>query len=114
MYAEQTEVVERHAEGQLAKAIEHETAQLPSDIFLWGGCGAIAGSWMLRLFGRKEAANFMATWAPTILLMGVYNKLVKVHGHDDEGSGKGHGHTPGRGRHKESRSGRLADRAGTA
>jgi hypothetical protein len=35
---------------------------------------------MLMLSGRKEAGNFIGQWAPTLLIIGLYNKLVKVQG----------------------------------
>jgi hypothetical protein len=34
-----------------------------------------------------EWGNFIAQWVPTIIMMGVYNKLVKVAGHDQEDRG---------------------------
>ena len=30
-----------HTEGPVARAIEQETAQLPSDMFLWAACGCM-------------------------------------------------------------------------
>jgi hypothetical protein len=71
-----------HQEGSLAKAIESETAKLPSDLFLWIAGGAIATSVTLRLCGKKDAANWVGEWAPTLLILGVYNKMVKLQGHD--------------------------------
>jgi hypothetical protein len=73
---------ESREEGTVAKAIESQTAKLPSDLFLWVAGGAIATSLTLRLFGKKHAANWVGEWAPTILTLGVYNKMVKLHGHD--------------------------------
>jgi hypothetical protein len=71
-----------HSEGPVAKMIEEQTAKLPSDLFLWTAGGAIALSLGLRLAGQKHWANFVGEWVPTILILGVYNKLVKTHGHD--------------------------------
>ena len=34
----------------------------------------------MMLTGRKEAANFIGQWVPTLLIVGLYNKLVKVQG----------------------------------
>jgi hypothetical protein len=34
----------------------------------------------LELSGKKEAANFVGHWAPTFLILGLYNKMVKLHG----------------------------------
>jgi len=44
--------------------------------------GSIALSLALRLVGRKHGALFVGGWAPTFLLLGIYNKLVKLHGSD--------------------------------
>lgn len=74
-----------HEEGPVAKAIEQRTAKLPSDLFLWGAFAAIGASAALQLAGRQKLSNFVGQWAPTILIMGVYNKIVKVLGSDGEG-----------------------------
>ncbi len=88
----QTKAVQQQ-EGPLAKAIEQQTARLPSDTFLWAAVGAIAGSAVLQLRGKTGLANFVGHWAPTILLLGVYNKIVKVAGSDraqgENGNGMG-------------------------
>jgi hypothetical protein len=34
------------------------------------------------LGGRGKWGNFIAQWVPTVLTLGVYNKLVKFEGHD--------------------------------
>jgi len=73
-----------HREGPVAREIEDQTAKLPSDIFLWAAGAAVASSWLLRLAGKKEASNFVGQWVPSILICGVYNKIVKTHGHDRE------------------------------
>jgi hypothetical protein len=70
------------SEGKLARTIEEQTAKLPSDVFLWGALGCIAGSIGLHLMGRKQDAVFVGLWPPTLLILGTYNKLVKQHGHD--------------------------------
>ncbi|HEX4608147.1 MAG TPA: hypothetical protein VH092_08070 [Urbifossiella sp.] len=72
----------RHAEGAVARTIEDYTAQLPSDLFLWAGGASIMASATLHFLGRKEDAQFVGHWAPTFLILGLYNKLVKVAGSD--------------------------------
>jgi hypothetical protein len=74
----------RHSEGGLAKPIEDFTARLPSDTFLWLAGGSIVGSLVLKMAGRAHDALFVGQWAPTFLLLGVYNKIVKVAGSDRE------------------------------
>lgn len=71
-----------HEEGKVAEAIEEQTAKLPSDIFLWASVVAIGASLTLKIMGRKHTALFVGQWASPILLLGVYNKLVKLEGHD--------------------------------
>jgi len=71
-----------HKEGPVATAIEEQTGKLPSDLFLWVGVGFMAISFGLQLAGKKKLSNFIAHWPTNILLMGLYNKLVKVEGHD--------------------------------
>ena len=77
-----------HSEGRVARAIEEQTAKLPSDTFLWAALGSIGLSLGLQMAGKREMSNFVGQWAPTFLILGLYNKLVKVHGSDSE-----HSHT---------------------
>jgi hypothetical protein len=71
-----------HSEGQVAKAIEEQTAKLPSDAFLWMAVGSIAVSATMQMMGNKHASVFVGQWAPTFLILGLYNKLVKQLGSD--------------------------------
>jgi hypothetical protein len=73
-----------HAEGPIARAIEDRTAMLPSDLFLWAAIGSIIGSAALKMSGRQHDALFVGQWAPTFLILGLYNKLVKVAGSDQK------------------------------
>ena len=71
-------------EGPIAKAIESQTAKLPSDLFLWASGGVMATSLTLKLLGKKNTALFIGQWASPFLLFGIYNKLVKLEGHDKQ------------------------------
>ena len=71
-----------HSEGQVAKAIEKQTAKLPSDTFLWMAVGSMAVSATMQVMGAKNASVFVGQWAPTFLIFGLYNKLVKQLGSD--------------------------------
>ena len=75
---------EQHQEGKVAKAIENQTAKLPSDIFLWAALGSMAISLTLKLMKSKKShdALFIGQWAAPLLILGLYNKLVKVNGSD--------------------------------
>jgi hypothetical protein len=71
-----------HSEGQVAKAIEEKTAKLPSDAFLWMAIGSMAVSATMQMMGNKQVSLFVGQWAPTFLILGLYNKLVKQLGSD--------------------------------
>ncbi len=71
-----------HSEGTVARSIEQQTAKLPSDTFLWLAGGSIAASLTLKIMGREHEALFVGQWAPTFLILGLYNKMVKLMGSD--------------------------------
>ena len=73
-----------HSEGPVAKAIEQQTAKLPSDLFLWAALGAIAASAVLKVMKKDKEALFVGQWPAPFLLLGLYNKLVKVEGSDSK------------------------------
>ena len=73
-----------HREGRVATAIEEQTAKIPSDVFLWAALGSMAISLGLQIAGVKHKSLFIGQWAPSFLLLGIYNKLVKLEGHDSE------------------------------
>ncbi|HZI01154.1 MAG TPA: hypothetical protein VEX63_08385 [Flavisolibacter sp.] len=72
----------QHKEGPVARAIEEQTAKLPSDIFLWAALGSMAISATLQIMGKKKTSLFVGQWPAPFLLLGLYNKLVKLEGHD--------------------------------
>ncbi len=82
MESTQESKIEEHREGPVAKTIENQTAKIPSDVFLWGAGAAIVGSLGLQLMKKAKLANFVGQWVPTILILGLYNKIVKVAGSD--------------------------------
>ena len=71
-----------HTEGKVSRTIENQTAKLPSDTFLWAAAASIATSATLQAMGNKHASVFVGQWAPTLLILGLYNKLVKQLGSD--------------------------------
>ena len=79
-----------HEEGSLARTIEQQTAKLPSDTFLWAAVGSMGASALLRIMGKKHASLFVGDWVAPMLLFGVYNKIVKLHGSDREHSHSRH------------------------
>ncbi|HLN52953.1 MAG TPA: hypothetical protein VK212_04545 [Lentimicrobium sp.] len=72
-------------EGYVATMIEEQTAKIPSDVYLWTAIGAMAISLTFKLLRRDETSMFIGQWAPSLLIMGLYNKLVKQFGHDKYG-----------------------------
>lgn len=77
-----------HREGKVARTIEQQTAKLPSDLFLWAAVGSIAISLAYKIAGKDDKALFVGQWPPTFLLLGLYNKLVKLEGSDGVTSGQ--------------------------
>jgi hypothetical protein len=76
------------SEGKVAKGIEKFTAKVPSDVYLWTAVAAMGTSLTLQILRQKHLSLFIGQWAPSILIMGLYNKLVKVGGHDQQDSGE--------------------------
>lgn len=84
----------RPRESRRVRKMERMTARLPSDLFLWGAGAAMAASLVTQIMGgRGRGSRFTATeraplpmfigmWVPSLLLLGVYNKIVKVAGSD--------------------------------
>lgn len=72
----------KQEEGTIARKIEEQTAKIPSDVFLWASIGSMLISLTLKLAGSSKTALFIGQWAPSFLLFGIYNKLVKQLGHD--------------------------------
>ena len=79
---EETQEAQEHAEGPVARTIEEQTAKIPSDAYLWAALGSMGVSLVLQISGKKEESLFVGQWAPSFLILGVYNKLVKVAGSD--------------------------------
>lgn len=73
---------EDHPEGRIARKIEEQTAKLPSDVWLWAAVASMGASLLLKVANRKDDSQFVGQWAAPFLLVGVYNKIVKVAGSD--------------------------------
>jgi hypothetical protein len=66
----------------VARTIEQQTAKNPSDAWLLAALGSIGLSLAFELSGREKTASFVGHWAPTFLIFGLYNKMVKLQGSD--------------------------------
>lgn len=69
-------------EDQFTSAIESQTSKIPSAGYLGAAIGAMAVSALLKTLGKNDWAMFVGQWAPSILVIGLYNKVVKQHGSD--------------------------------
>jgi hypothetical protein len=69
-------------EDQVTAAIEKCTSQVPSSVYLACALGAMGVSLGLHMTKRQHEALFVGQWAAPFLLLGIYNKLVKIHGSD--------------------------------
>ncbi len=78
----QSSEAQEHSEGVVARTIEKQTAKLPSDVFLWAAVGAMGVSLFFQLSGNPDKSRFVGQWASPFLLLGLYNKIVKVAGSD--------------------------------
>ena len=77
-----------HQEGEVAKTIEDQTSKLPSGAFLWTAITAMGVSLAFQLAGKRHKSLFIGQWVAPFLLFGIYNKLVKQHGHDQSDNGE--------------------------
>ena len=66
-----------HVESTVTRLIEQQTAKMPSHLFLFAALGAMGLSIGFELAGNERASRFVGMWAPTLMIAGVYNKLVK-------------------------------------
>lgn len=58
--------------------IEEQTKKIPNLFFLALGLASMAGSLTLTLKKRQVLGNFVGQWVPTLLIFGLYNKVVKL------------------------------------
>lgn len=76
-------------EGKMTKAIEKRTARIPSGCYLTAAVAAMGTSLILKCCKKNHAALFVGQWAAPFLIMGLYNKLVKTQGHDQQDENPG-------------------------
>jgi hypothetical protein len=69
-----------HREGTLARMVEQQTAKIPSHVFLLASFLAMGASLTAEVQGRQRASRFLGMWVAPLLIMGVYNKMVKILG----------------------------------
>jgi hypothetical protein len=69
-----------HQEDSFTRVIEQQAAKVPSQVFLCASLISMAVSAVCELRGDQRTSRFVGSWAAPLLLMGVYNKLVKTLG----------------------------------
>ena len=65
--------------GRLGAAAPAPSGRIRLGLVGLGSMGLALG---LRASGREATSNFVGQWAPTLLILGVYNKIVKAVGSD--------------------------------
>jgi hypothetical protein len=69
-----------HVEDSFTRLLEQQAAKIPSHIFLFASLCSMATSLGLELVGKVRTARFVGLWVTPLLVMGVYNKMVKTFG----------------------------------
>jgi hypothetical protein len=69
-----------HREGALARMIEQQTAKIPSHVFLMSSFVAMGISVAAEARGERGTSRFVGMWVAPLLIMGLYNKMVKMFG----------------------------------
>jgi hypothetical protein len=69
-----------HEESPFTRLLEQQTAKVPSDMFLFLALGSMGLSLFFELANNRRLSRFIGMWPPALLIMGMYNKLVKIAG----------------------------------
>lgn len=69
-----------HSENAVTRLVEQQAAKIPSNYFLIAALTSMSVSLALELRRSRRGARFVGMWVAPLLIMGVYNKLVKVFG----------------------------------
>lgn len=66
-----------HSEDTVTRLIEQQTAKIPSNYFLMAALAAMGASLFFELSGKDKLSRFVGMWPAPVLLLGIYNKIVK-------------------------------------
>ena len=69
-----------HAEGSFTRLLEQQTARSPRTSSSSPVCARWPSPWGAELADRTRASRFVGMWVGPLLIMGVYNKMVKTFG----------------------------------
>jgi len=65
--------------NSVSRSIRHQATKVPTSMFLLIAGGAVALSLGLAVTQRRKGwANFVGEWVPSILILGLYNKMFKT------------------------------------
>ena len=79
--AQSTPVIRtEHRENLLTRMLEHQTAKVPSSVFLFAALASMVVAATAELTGRRRVSRFVGMWPGPLLTMGLYNKVVKTMG----------------------------------
>jgi hypothetical protein len=76
---DKTQRTEEMAHEFMGRATEFQEQfeKLPSSFYYWAVIGSIAGSALLLLMGKSRLAMFVGLWPPTLLNLGLFNKILR-------------------------------------
>ena len=74
----ETSTMGQKNEGKTTAMIEAKTSRIPSGTYLALAVGSMIASAAAMLSGKKQLANFIGQWAPSLLVIGLYNKVNKL------------------------------------
>lgn len=72
-----TDAVQQARSDPTPRGLMGAVENLPATVYLWATLGSIVGSLLLRLAGKREAANFIGLWPPTIVSLALMNKQLR-------------------------------------
>jgi hypothetical protein len=77
MTEETRQAFEQAREEPTPSGLQAMFENLPTPVYMYATLGSIGLSLLLRVFGRKEFANFVGLWPPTILALAMLNKQLR-------------------------------------
>ncbi len=69
-------------EGKVTAYIESYTSKIPSGFYLAAAIASIVASVSFKIAKKDHGALFVGQWVAPFLILGIYNKQVKLHGSD--------------------------------
>lgn len=67
-----------HREDTITRLIEQQAAKIPSNYFLMLALAAMGASLVLEIANKERLSRFVGMWPAPVLLLGIYNKIVKT------------------------------------